>query len=173
MVEAADVMAQHYTITDNAFSYPLMPQYSTDPSFCPSEFELEVEGALDGVLTFDEATQTFELGQITDSLALSGNTETSYTVTLTYKVSNQDGLVQSFEKQFEFTVKNPCVDPNFVTVSDPTVNALTYIVDNPTPTTDVHGEALISTVPITHTLCGTTVTYTAIYDGTVTATTTS
>ena len=56
MVESADVADQHYTITDNSYQYQLMPLFSVTPDICPTAFVLDVEGALNGVLTFDEAT---------------------------------------------------------------------------------------------------------------------
>ena len=93
-------------------------------------------------------------------------------MTLDFNVSNQSGVVRTVTKQFEFVVKNPCIDPNFVTVTAPLVNALTYIIDDPQATVDVHGSSMIQTVPITHTLCGIDIVFRATFDGSD-ATTTS
>ena len=68
------------------------------------------------MLSFDGATQAFSITQILDSLALSGAKSIDYTVTVNFKVFNQVETTVDKSKSFVLTIKNPCIDTNFVTI---------------------------------------------------------
>jgi len=76
---------------------------------------------------FDDSTQTVSFPEIIDSLTLSGVTETIYTVTVTY--TGGDGTTQvTSTDSFTITIKNPCIDPNYVFLTAPTMPALSYTI---------------------------------------------
>ena len=71
-------------------------------------------------LEFDEAIQVFVFPQISDSLKLSGPTETTYPIEIVFIVSNQAGAhVLTKQRTFNLTIKNPCIDPTNLTVVTP------------------------------------------------------
>ena len=73
-------------------------------------------------LSFDQNTQTFSFDKIEDSLVLSGETSTEYSVSLNYKVfSSYDPTNPSYDvdKELTWTVINPCTQPSIVTWNNP------------------------------------------------------
>ena len=80
--------------------------------------------ALDGHLTLDDTAQTLALAQFADALYLSGGslaTSSSWLVTVTFAITSPyaTGAVASTAQSLTLTVKNPCVDTNFVTIAAP------------------------------------------------------
>ena len=92
------------------------------PDYCDVVISATIESALDTKLTFDNATQTFSLPQFSDSLELSGSTSTDYTVTVSYETFSkyQVAAQQSGSKDLVYTIKNPCIDTDYVVITPPT-----------------------------------------------------
>ena len=78
---------QEYTITQAAFDYEI-PAYTADPLWCSITYTYTIsaiEG--DAIVTLDEATPKFTFFE-PNNLALSGKTQTDYTVTVIGTVGN-------------------------------------------------------------------------------------
>ena len=57
--------------------------------------------------------------------------------------------------KFDLTIKNPCVDQNYVTISAPTFTEKSYIIDSGSITFSPEGEFTVVTTPVVgHDLCG-------------------
>lgn len=145
--------------------------FSVSASFCEIQLEMEAEPtSIEAKLAFDSSAQTLTLSQFSDSLDLSGSidsTSTDYMLTFTYSIFSpyQDQPVQSEAPEIFLTIKNPCVDTNFVTIPalDPAITDQNYIVFDDAATFQ-HAAFTVATTPITHTLCG-DVTLTVQFDG--------
>ena len=137
------------------------------PDYCDVVISATIESALDTKLTFDNATQTFSLPQFSDSLDLSGSTSTDYTVTVSYETFSkyQVAAQQSGSKDLVYTIKNPCIDTDYVVITPPTdaINQKYIVFDDPANFTV--SDFTLTTTPISdHGLCGDiAVTYT--FDG--------
>jgi hypothetical protein len=55
---------------------------------------------------------------------------------------------------FVLTVKNPCIDPDFVTITAPTMLNLSYIIGTVGKSFAVHESSTIVAAPATLALCG-------------------
>ena len=115
-----------------------------------------------GPLSFNDITRIFTIDYETD-LDFSGLTSKSYTIVVTGTAGNVTPTSDS--NSFDLTVKNPCIDPNFVTITAPTMAALTYTISSDPAKFASHSAFTISTLPIPHTLCG-NIAYSATFDGT-------
>ena len=65
--------------------------------------------------------------------------------------------IQTRQGSFVYTIKNPCVDTNFVSITAPVteLSEETYIVAaTAQPWSPYIGNFIVSTNPVTHTLCG-------------------
>ena len=52
-------------------------------------------------------------------------------MTVTYVTKDYSGAtVSSADVQFDLTIKNPCIDQNYVTIQAPTFTKKTYIIDS-------------------------------------------
>ena len=86
----------------------------TDPDFCDSTVTVTIPSALNGYLTYTEATTRFEIF-IDDSTALAGATSTDYTIEIGIVVRDFDGVQSGTDSDsFTWTIKNPCIDDDFV-----------------------------------------------------------
>ena len=73
-----------------------------------------IPSALNGYLTYDEATTRFDIF-IDDSTALAGATKTDYTIGIDIVVRDFDGVQSGTDSDsFTWTIKNPCIDDDFV-----------------------------------------------------------
>ena len=111
----------------------------------------------------DTSTGDITFNQFSDSLDLVGGisgTESEYTVTVTYEAGSLYDTMNfpsSDTRTFNVNVKNPCIDPSFVTISnvDSTLTTKDYVVFAPAEQiTPGFSAFTINTVPVTHTLCG-------------------
>ena len=140
------------------------------PDYCDVVISATIGTAADSLdtkLSFDNTTQTFSLPQFSDSLDLSGNTETDYTVTVSYETFSkyQVAAQQSGSKDLIYTIKNPCIDPAYVVITPPAdvVNQKYIVFDDPVDFTV--SDFTLTTTPITdHDLCG-DITVTRTFDG--------
>jgi len=96
-------------------------------------------------------------------LALSGASSTDYTITVTGTAGNVDETTGS--ATFDLTISNPCIDPDYVTITAPTIADISYIIAEGPIIFTAHDPFTIVTVPITHTLCG-DIAYEGMFDGT-------
>ena len=71
-----------------------------------------------GPLSFDDITRIFTIDYETD-LNFSGPTSKSYTIVVTGTAGNVTPTYDS--NSFDLTVKNPCLDPSFVTIEGKTL----------------------------------------------------
>ena len=111
---------QDYMISNVSGSYSLSPLFDVTPQSCKSKLETIVPPELHNHVTFDPDFQTFAFQQITDSLELSGDTETTYTIEVIYSVLDPqtDEPLSVTERSFTLTIRNPCLSEdnlNFLT----------------------------------------------------------
>jgi len=122
-----------------------------------------ITSALDTHVAFTEATQTFALTAFSDSLALldNGTTEKDYPVTMTIVTGSKYDTPAERETEsetFDWTIKNPCIDQSFVTISKPILDKLSYKIYEPNAVTyTAHGDFAIvyAKTPTNASLCGT------------------
>jgi len=130
---------------------------------------------LDGKLALNDGSaanedQSITLAQFYDALILSGDTEITHTVTVTYEVfsDHEDNSVITVTDTFPITIKNPCINKNFVTIVTPNgpLSDETYVIDSAAKTWTPYstGAWSVATTPVTHTLCG-GLTITPQYEG--------
>ena len=114
------LMGKEYTITQASFDYQT-PIYTADPVWCAITYDYSITTpAGDAALTFDPVTRTFSFSQDTD-LSLSGATFTDYTITVTGQAGNVTPV--QGQESFNLRLKNPCIDPTYVTIAQvPLVN---------------------------------------------------
>jgi len=119
-VTPAALTGQEYTITQASFDYQT-PVYTADPVWCAITYDYSIATpAGDAALTFDPVTRTFSFSQDTD-LSLSGATFTDYTITVTGQAGNITPV--QGQESFSLRLKNPCIDPTYVTIAQvPLVN---------------------------------------------------
>ena len=156
-VTAPALQDQEYTITDLVQKYQV-PVFVADPIWCSVNYSYEAV-SLDGysIATFDSDAAVREFSFLYDTdLDLSGLAQNSHTI----RVIAQSGstTVQEDFAEFNLIVKNPCIDPAFVTIqSVPLPVGEQYILhsyDLLTRYEFQHDAYTVVTQPIPHTLCG-------------------
>ena len=152
---ASAVVNQQYTITDTFKTYTV-PEFTPDPAWCAITYTYSiVDVAGDAAVTFndDAAVREFTFDYAAD-LNLCGAVSTDYTVT----VNGEIGITekQTGAASFTLTLKNPCIDPAFVTFPQPAISSQQYELfeHDPTGFKFTHDPVSITTSPIVHTLCG-------------------
>ena len=95
-----------------------------------------------------------------------GSTQHTYDVDITIVVTADDGSTTTDGTTIPVVVKNPCVDPQYVTIEVAVFEDLDYsILTGPVPVTyDPHPVFLVKTNPVSHNLCGALV-YEPRYNG--------
>ena len=73
-----------------------------------------------------------------------------------YTTTNYDGTETTYPVTYELTIKNPCVDKDFVTINAPSIlSSETYTIDSGSETFDAHTLfTVVSTPAGSHELCG-------------------
>ena len=72
-----------------------------------------------------------------------------------YTTTNYDGTETTYPVTYELTIKNPCVNKDFVTINAPTLSKETYTIDSGSKTFDAHTPfTVVSTPAGSHELCG-------------------
>ena len=174
-VTALPIDNKEYTITDTTLSF-VYDAFTSDPDWCSVNYShtvLDVNGdsALP-TLSFDQVSRTISFTDNTD-LLLSGATFLEYTVTVT-GVAGNISEVSGFTS-FALKVKNPCINPAFVTIDSkalPTGEEYTLHELKVTGGYSfTHTAFEIVTTPISHTLCG-DLTYVATFESITINTTT-
>lgn len=94
-----------------------MQEYTADPAWCAIVYTYTISAITDdSVVAFNDDPAIREFSFLYDSnLDLCGATSTAYTITVTGTSGNIVSAVNS--ASFTLTLKNPCIDPNFVTIS--------------------------------------------------------
>ena len=108
---------QAYTITDTALPYQF-PVYTADPVWCDITYTYTITDVSgDAAVSFnaDATVRTFTFSYIAD-LLLSGAVSTDYTIEVTGTAGNITPT--SGSNSFLLTLKNPCIDPAFVTITE-------------------------------------------------------
>ena len=88
------------------------------------------------------------------------------TITTTYTTTDYNGNTSTSTVTHTVIIKNPCVNPEFVTIVAPeNFDPQDYIIDSGSKSLDAHGVFTVETTPlIGHSLCG-EITLTPKYDG--------
>ena len=152
----------------------MSPNFTVDPSWCASSSATTVPADSDitGDVTYDadgSTGPTLTIGPITDRLTPSnpgndGSTEKTISVTTTFKTCDYDGVCKDTDVVTPVTIKNPCIDPAYVTITAPALfdNEDYTLYDGP-EVFGAHGDFVIVTEPVSdHGLCG-SLTLTAYY----------
>ena len=148
-----------FILTDAEDTYTPTTLFSITPSYCESSITMTLPSGvtgLDSLLSFDEASQTYTLAQLTNSLdLLDGQLEKTFTITMDYAAGNKDdGSIATEQKTFTLTLKNPCVT-SLVTITAPTFREERYLVGTGLKTFVVHPAFTIMSTPVAnHNLCG-------------------
>ena len=81
--------------------------------------------------------------------------EATYTVKLTGKVGNIEANEQTTSIEYQLTVKNPCVDSNYVNIVGEDLESFSYMLGTGNVDYDPHGNFTLE-FPLTasHSLCG-------------------
>jgi hypothetical protein len=162
-----------YTLTDLAKIFTLTPQASVQPSICQidSETTTPVDSGIQDNVVYDKDAETITITQITDTLIPSdpnndGSTSAEVTITTTYTTTDYNGNTVTTEVTHTVIVKNPCLDPLYVSIQAPSDFELQdYIIDSGSKNLNVHGLFTVVTQPVTgHNLCG-NLSLTPKYDG--------
>lgn len=145
---------QEYTIIETELDY-IVPPYTVDPSWCAISYSYTVT-AIDGdsALSFDDVTPKFTFDYQTDT-ALSGPIFTDYTVS----VIGTAGIVTpvSSSANFNLRIKNPCIDPSFVSITEsPALATQSYVLFDLDPDGLQWTESpfTLNPVPLATNLCG-------------------
>ena len=154
---------QEYTITQAEQTYQV-PVYDADPVWCAITYSYEiVDIAGDAAMTFDSdaAARQFAFSQNTD-LTLSGATSNVYTIAVKGEAGNV--VKTSDTATFSFTIKNPCIDPTYVTIEKAVLLNQIYELHefDPVGYEFTHDPFVIKTLPFDHSLCG-SLTYTSTF----------
>ena len=108
------MVPQEYTISDTAKTYQIMP-FTTDPPGCPVTYTYAVgPPAAQDVVSFDEATLTFTFFNDQD-VGIAMNTP--YGILITGEAGTVTTVQAMSQPPLLLTIKNPCIDSNFVSVS--------------------------------------------------------
>ena len=149
---------QEYTITDLVKTYSV-PDFTYTPTFCDLVYSFTVtasEGQFAISFNSDQTLRLFSFFN-DDRIGVAGPTQTVYTVTV--KAVLGTATILEATSSFQLTVKNPCIDPAFVSIDQAALPAgLEYDLygfDDSLGFTFVHDPFSVSTSPlIGHTLCG-------------------
>ena len=174
IVTIPDSQTVEYTITDLAKTLILDSQASvqrSDVCQLDSDTTTSTDSGLEDNVVYDDENQTITIVQITDTLAPSnpnndGSTSAVATITTTYTTTDYNGNTSTTEVTHTVIIKNPCVDPDFVTIQAPNDFLLQeYIIDSGLKDLNAHDMFTVETYPvISHSLCG-PITLTPKYDG--------
>ena len=77
-------------------------------------------------------------------------------MTIVYTTTNYDGTETTYPVTYEVTIKNPCVDKDFVTINAPSIlSSETYTIDSGEKIFDEHAPFTVVSTPVgSHGLCG-------------------
>ena len=88
--------------------------FTANPVWCAISYSYTISDAMgNGVLYFDVASHTFTFAQLGD-LTAAGSTFTDYVITVTGSTGNI--TPQTASASFTMTVKNPCIDSDYVSI---------------------------------------------------------
>ena len=123
IVTTADLSNVEVTITEADLTISSL--FTVDPPFCvaPGGDSLSIDPIQNMSVITDPSTQELTIAQVTDTLAPSnpnntpGQTLETYFKTVTYTYMIPSGETKTVTNDLILTVKNPCVDQNFVYIS--------------------------------------------------------
>ena len=158
-VTPAEQPSQTFTITETrSFS---IEANDIDPEYCEARVEYVYEedpdnpinqGEGGSPITFnpEDGTFTFDYDDFTD---LAGDDPNGTNYTITYKKIVGDKVV---EETIEITIKNPCLDPDFLTIEAATLPNFTYILHDESEegTTFVHPPFTVVAEDSVREICG-------------------
>ena len=86
-------------------------------------------------------------------------------MTVTYVIKDYSGVTRSStDVQFDLTIKNPCINQNYVTIQAPTFTKKTYTIDSGSFEFPAEDSFTVMTTPLVgHNLCG-SLSFVAKYD---------
>ena len=158
-------------MTAEAKTYQI-PEFTTDPPGCPVTYTYVVNpAAATAVLSFDDVTHTFTFFNDQD---ISIASDVPYGILITGTTGTVAPISADILPPFlPLTIKNPCVDPNFVSITPVSLKDQIYELTTMAPGFEwIHDAFEVTTVPTTHTFCG-DINYSATFMGNVVDSTTS
>jgi hypothetical protein len=100
-------------------------------------------------LVWDPQAQTAGLDQITDSLDLSGDTEIQYDILISYVTKDVNGNDRTTtDVILPIIIKNPCIDPEYVEIEPPSLDALSYTIGSGEQLYTPHADFTVVTRPV-------------------------
>jgi len=110
-VTQSALVAQQYTITDNAVTYTV-PIFTVDPAWCEIIYSYAIDDTVaNAAISFDAVARKFTFNYAAD-LSLCGATNKVYQIAVTGR--SGPIVAKSATATFALTLKNPCIDPAFV-----------------------------------------------------------
>lgn len=97
-----------------------------------------------------------------NDLDFSGTISNDYAITVIGTAGNVD--VKTGEATFDLTIKNPCIDSTYVSISSSPLEIIYYNVGEGAKSFEAHSPFTIVTVPNTHSLCG-DISYEGMFNG--------
>lgn len=140
MITPSSLADQEYTITDNTL-YFSFSKFVSSPSDCTLDYTFTVDPLLDAVITLNSAAKSFSFHNDAD-VNLAG----AYVVTLT---GGLDGFSATASATFTLTLNNPCLSPNFVTITPAEIPLNIYELGAPALQFQ-HPEYTLATSPVNH-----------------------
>ena len=104
----------------------LDPLFSVTPNYCQTTL-IGSNPGLEFAMSFFGFSQAYIFFE-QSSLALVGPTQTVYPVTTTFTVTDYSGGTKDYPSTFNFVIKNPCTDPDYVEIISPTYDVKYYVV---------------------------------------------
>ena len=154
---AFPIRDREYTITDRPFTYQA-PSFSVEPASCDIVYSLEVsDKSARLAFKFDAnpSKRIFTFHNEHD-LQITGSHSKQYTVTIIARTGTLEVLEES--TSFHLTLRNPCIDPEFVTIEKSALPAgleyTLYDFESEAGYKFTHEPFTIVTKPIEHNLCG-------------------
>ena len=146
---------QSYVIGDTAKTY-VHADFVPVPAYCPFDISYTIESLTNTnePITVVEADKTFTIDYIAD---LTPVTEGPLNVKITAVSKSKYTTVNTpltKENDFDVSFSNPCVDSAYVTISAPTIDAMSYPVFRTPGEDNQHPEFTYTASPRAHQLCG-------------------
>lgn len=135
--------------------------HRVEPAWCQYDTEMvaPTTNRINEYLVYDKTQGTITLLPITGTLVPSGASSLQYQVIIRITTTDFDGNTVTKEVTQTVTIRNPCIDINYVSIELPeTLENLEYVIDSGAVTYApiAVGDAtqFVKTRPIVHDLCG-------------------
>ena len=145
-----------YTLTDEEQSYS-HPEVVVEPEFCPYKVDYSIVDLPNGESAITQSASdagTFNFLYTAGLYPLDKSQRVNALFTSETKYATSPSSPVTEPAHFDLTFRNPCVDPDFVSVKKINLPDLDYTINSGSVTYDPHALFVIETTPIDHDFCG-------------------